>query len=177
MKQAALRTKILARQAKNTGSADGLLRFLSKKCERTFVSDFVKRPKDLHYYLALWRGIRTLDAADRAAMTRVIGMEIDLQNIVWLYRLKQFYGVYGHDAYSFLIPIRHRLTAHALAKMAQCSHVAALLAEVARTPYQNVFDNFTKPEQKLAEAVKKRYKAEGKRSHIALLCGYLEVHQ
>ena len=177
MKHAALTVKILSRRAGHRHSDSSLIRFLAQKSERKFVSAFVKKPKDLQYYLSLWRGMNMLDTANRKAMTRVIGTEIDLKNIVWLYRLKRFYGIFGDKTYGFLIPIRHRLSGDVLAKMAACKDVRSLQAAVSDTIYDNVFGDFVQPEQQLANAVKKLYKVEGRRSHIALLCGYLEGHK
>ncbi|MCL1787344.1 MAG: V-type ATPase subunit [Defluviitaleaceae bacterium] len=176
MKNTALITKILAKKGAPRGNAlESLLHFLPSHNERRFVSDFANglAVKRLDYYVTLWRKIDKLHVADRKAMKRVIGTEIDLQNIVWIYRLKHFFNMFDHRVYGFLIPIRHRLSADMLASMVACKNTNQLQALLAATVYKEVFDSFNKPEQQLAAAVTMRYKAEGKRSHIALLCGYL----
>jgi len=183
MKNAALTAKILARRAKlataplsQTGSSENdFVRFLFKNSEKKFILTFVNglESKSLPYYLTLWRGIGTLDKINRQAMQRIIGTEIDLQNILWVYRLKRFYSIFDDEIYGFLIPIRYRLSGEAFAKMVACKDIPSLQAEISATIYKNIFEDFSKPEQRLANAVKMRYRTESRRSHIALLCGYL----
>jgi len=183
MKNAALIAKVLARRAKlaisplsqTISSEKDLIHFLSKKSEKKFVTDFVNglESKDLQCYLALWRSMGTLNEIDRQAMQRIIGTEIDLQNILWVYRLKHFYEIFGDEAYGFLIPIRYRLSGDAFATIVACKDIAQLQATIQYTIYKDVFRDFNQPEQRLALAVKVRYRTESRRSHIALLCGYL----
>jgi len=178
MKNAVLIAKILARRAKLAESSQphsDLFRFLSKKSEQKFVTAFANglESKDLQYYLTLWRSIRTLSKANQQAMQRIIGTEIDLQNILWVYRLKRFYKISGDEAYGFLIPIKYRLSDDAFAKIVTCKDISGLQTEISATIYKDVFGDFSQPEQCLANAVKMRYRAEGRHSHIALLCGYL----
>jgi len=174
---AALVAKILSRRVKVADGANtlDLLRYLTKKSEKKFIASFINNhePKDLQYYLTIWRSIKMLNEPHRKAMQQVLGAEIDLQNILWAYRLKRFYGLYGDETYSYLIPIRHRLSKESLAKIVACKDVRSMQAELCNTIYKTVFDNFSTPEQKLAEAIKLQYRKESRCSHIALLCGYL----
>jgi len=178
MKNAALIAKVLARRANLAESSQphsNLFRFLSKKSEQKFVTAFANglQSKDLQYYLTLWRGIRALNKPDFSAMQRILGTEIDLQNILWVYRLKRFYEISGDEVYGFLIPIRYRLSGDIFAQIVACKDISCLQAEIAKTIYKDVFEDFKQPEQHLANAVKKHYRAESRHSHIALLCGYL----
>ena len=158
-----------------------LLRYLQKKHEKNFVASFLYRlrhdTQDLQYYLALWRGIKTLGNPCRNAMQRVVGTEIDLQNIVWAYRLKKYYGVFGDATYGYLVPVRHRLQEDVLAKIVACKDAASILSVISGTVYDGILGDFSS-RHSIINAVKARYRAEGRCSHIALLCGYLyEVHQ
>ena len=174
----ALVAKILARQGKTTKQTSNpadLLLYIAKKNEKNFVISFMNdlKPKDLQYYLTIWRSAKNLDKPHSNAMKQVLGVEIDLQNILWVYRLKQFYKIYGDETYSYLTPIRYRLSGNTLAKIVACKDTPSLQAELSNTIYKNIFGDFSTPEQRLAEAVKLQYQKKGQHSHIALLCGYL----
>lgn len=182
---AALTTKILARRAKlaSPGFArsreNDLIRFLSKKSERKFAALFAGGPesKNLQYYLALWRGVNALDGTCRKAMRRILGTEIDLHNILWVYRLKRFYGIFGDETYGFLVPVRYRLSADALDKIVACKTISAMQSQVSTIVIGSVFGDFLpgdiSPEQRIYNAVTKLYQSESRRSHMALLCWYL----
>jgi len=172
---AALKVKIMARQChgNKNGSHEDLLRFLPKENARKFAMDFLQKPRDINYFVRLWRGAKKLCTADRLAMQHVLGMEIDMLNIMWLYRLKRFYGIIGEVSYGYLIPIRHKLCAENMDKMVACADTQSLQAVISATVYRNIFGDFSTPEKSLNTAILARYKSCGKRSLMALLCGYL----
>lgn len=177
----ALTAKVRARIGKCRGDSP-LMRFLHNKKEKDFVKILLSGPesdiKDLQYYLTLWRGTKQLDKPHRAAMQRVLGTEIDLQNIIWTYRLKKYYGIFGDEAYGFLVPVRHRLPAQIFSQMVSCQNAAGMQAILSGTVYRHVFGDFSDAQNCLTGAVKARYRAESRQSYIALLCGYLyEVYQ
>jgi len=126
----------------------------------------------------LWRSLGVLDKSSREIMRRVVSVEIDLQNILWMYRLKRFYGVVGDATFAYLIPVGGKLPREILARMAHCKDVTTFAAEVSRSPYSGVFGDFSDPiraEQKLADAVKKLYQREIRKNSdsIAAVCGFL----
>jgi len=167
-----LAAKIMARRQSNK-SCDGLLRYLQTKSEKKFVKNMMSDCKNIEYFLTLWRDVKTLSKSDRIAMTNVLGVQIDLQNILWAYRLKKYYGIFGDTAYGFLIPIRHRLSKESFARIVSCKDASSLQSEVGATIYSNVFGDFIEPEQSLFNAVSLRYRKEGRFSHIALLCEHI----
>jgi len=169
---AALTAKVLARRGHSTaGDAVSLLRYLSKKAEREFVSEFIDslENRDIAQYLAVWRGTDGLDKLHREAMRRVLGLEIDLRNILWIFRLKRFYEIFGDTTYGFLVPIRYRLSADVFTRMVACKDVDSFKQELLGTMY----GGFGMTERELAHKVTAKYRAEGRRSYVALLCGYL----
>jgi len=178
---AALVAKLRARFGRSKDSK-GLLRYLHNKSETKFVASYLNGLetgiRDLHFYLTLWRGIKTLDKHHRIAMQRVLGTEIDLQNILWIYRLKKYYGISGDTTYGYLVPVRYRLPADIFSRIIACKDITTMQSELSTTIYHNVFKNFTNAEICLINAVKARYLAESHKSYIALLCQYLyEVYR
>jgi len=63
---------------------------------------------DLHYYLRAWDAVRALPGPNRAAISHILGSEIDLRNIQWVQRLKQ-HGLPPEALYPHLIPLHYRL--------------------------------------------------------------------
>jgi len=120
----------------------------------------------------LWHGAKQVKKAHNTAMQHALGTEIDLQNILWLYRLKKFYGIFGDAAYGHLVPICHRLPLDVFTHLAAIKNANGMQAILSNTVYRGVFGDFSNAQRRLTHAVKARYRAEGRRSHIALLCGY-----
>jgi len=183
MRNYALVAKVMAMRANLKHNPESLLRFLHKKSEKNFVKEFLtgleSDVQDLQYYLNLWRGAKRLQKPHSTAMQRILGTEIDLQNIIWAYRLKKYYGIFGDTTYGFLVPIRHRLPANIFSHMVSCQSADGIQAILSGTIYRDTFgDDFSSAQKCLTNAAKARYLAEGRHSHIALLCGYLyEVYQ
>jgi len=178
---AAVVAKVMAKKGKPARSVEieaaSIVRFLQTQSERNFVTAFAKGlatdDKNIEHYLTLWRAVKTLDKQNRTAMQSILGMKIDLTNILWAYRLKNFYGIVGDTAYGYLVPIRHRLTSGELAQIVQCKDVGTLQGVLENTVYGGVFHDFANPEEHLAQAMAGKYKTAGKTSHIAMVCGYL----
>ena len=175
----ALVAKLRAKIGKRAtgGDPQSLLRFLRNKNEKKFVTAFLHGiehdSKDFQYYMNLWNSTKQLDKPHRKAMQHVLGTEIDLQNILWTYRLKKFYGIFGDTTYGFLVPVRHRLPADIFLHMVSSQNVNSMQSILSNTVYHHVFGDFSNAQECLSNAVKARYRAEMRRSHVALLCGYL----
>lgn len=183
---AALVSKICARKNKPSyvlTEALTLARYMSRKMEKDFVLHFAQgltnQVLDVNYYLDLWRTIKILPKRDRIPMHHIIGLEIDLTNILWVYRLKAFYNIYGATSYGYLIPISYRLKTASLDKAVHCKDIAGLVESLQHTPYRETFGDFsqTNLEAILQANIKKAYHRKGQRSHIAAACGHLHTVQ
>ncbi|MDR1559454.1 MAG: V-type ATPase subunit [Clostridiales bacterium] len=113
---------------------------------------------DLYYYMNLWKRQRQyLDTKNRRLMERISGSEIDLRNIMWVYRLKKYYNLDNSRIYAYLIPISYRLPRARLMRMVQCPSVDALIAEIESSPYGAVFDDFSGLERSYYKRMSKMY--------------------
>ena len=91
---------------------------------------------DLHYFMQRETARRKwLDKPNQKAAAYLNGTEIDLQNILWTYRLKTYYEVSEARIYTCLIPQRLRLQKAALARMVEARTPEALREEILATPY------------------------------------------
>ena len=109
---------------------------LSKPLQGTYRLFDLEMSLDLYYYLhrhALQE--RHLNKQDKAAMGYVNGVEVDLQNIRWAYRLKTYYKLDEAQIYACLIPLRYKLKKPALAAIVEARGGDALHNAVLATPY------------------------------------------
>lgn len=164
--EAALKVKILC--GKNNNNLKFYLKDFSQK---KFLSAFTKTPKNLDYYVNLWGKTHTLPQKDKKAVQKALGAEIDLQNILWLYRLKKYYGIYGPKAYGFLVPIRHNITQSTLEALANSTDTPSFKSILSTTVYKNIFTHFNNPEATIKQFVVNKYRNAG--GTFSLLCGHM----
>ena len=183
MTYCSVNAKVLAMNETSKGDviqdAARLKHFIHSRPVRKFVEFMVlglaSGEMDVAYYLGLWKHILMLDKLSRGVMRRIVGTEIDLQNILWMYRLKRFYGVAGDSTFGYLIPVGNRLSKETITHMANCKNVGELINVLAQSPYGGVFGDFSHGEKRLFDAVSKAYKRESRQNlnSIATVCGYL----
>jgi vacuolar-type H+-ATPase subunit C/Vma6 len=102
----------------------------------------IENQQDLFYYMNLWkRQKQYLDAANRTLMEKIKGIEVDMRNIMWIYRLRKFYRMNDARIFAFLIPICYKLDRAGLMRMAQSKTLAQLADEIARSPYGAAFSD------------------------------------
>ncbi|MEJ2629516.1 MAG: V-type ATPase subunit, partial [bacterium] len=59
---------------------------------------------DKDYYSRLWNLTDSFDKRDREISKKILGLEIDLINLAWLTRYKNFYDVSSESLSTYLIP-------------------------------------------------------------------------
>lgn len=91
---------------------------------------------DIGYYRMAWKRLENIsDRRTREICTRILGTEIDWQNIMWMYRFKQFYGSSPADIASELIPVTWRLRKAELAGMLAAEQPQDFMRIVEGTAY------------------------------------------
>jgi V/A-type H+-transporting ATPase subunit C len=71
---------------------------------------------DRFYYEEAFAAAARLGKADRAVAERILGVDVDMQNVSWLVRFKSFYGMGTEEAVSRLIPRGRSISSAALAE-------------------------------------------------------------
>ncbi len=93
------------------------------------------------YFTNLWALINGLDhKVEKKAALLVYGSEIDLLNIMWIYRAKAFYDLSSQQICSFLIPVQYKLTRAQTAAMLQAQSAEDVLKIAMQTPYSKRLD-------------------------------------
>jgi V/A-type H+-transporting ATPase subunit C len=87
------------------------------------------------FYRQLDVAMRTLSARDHAVARRLIGVEIDIENIGWLIRFKLFYGMSLEDALRYSIPKGLNVSREAIAEAYTSESAGAALSALVRERY------------------------------------------
>ena len=82
---------------------------------------------DHHYYSQLIEAINLLDRRDRTIAIRLIGVEIDLQNISWIIRFKNFYDLPLEAILATVIPGGFHLDRAVIDELYQAQNVTSVL--------------------------------------------------
>jgi V/A-type H+-transporting ATPase subunit C len=91
---------------------------------------------DIYYYVHLWRLQNTsLEQDNQEVLALINGAEIDMRNILWIYRMKIHYSLKRSDIYAHLIPVLFRLRREKLARMVEAPTADELRAAIAASPY------------------------------------------
>lgn len=95
---------------------------------------------DCYYYKYAWSFTeKTLKGNDRKIISAFLGREIDVRNIMWIVRCKQYFEIPNEIIYSFIIPVNYRLRKDEIISMAEARSIDVLYDEIAKTRYADVF--------------------------------------
>ncbi len=97
---------------------------------------------DVYYFTKSWKLKDTfLKGNNRKAFTQRMGTEIDLQNIMWIYRSKKMYDMNAAQILTYLIPIYYKLGASQLSRLVQAATVDEFLNILSSTRYKSFVAN------------------------------------
>jgi V/A-type H+-transporting ATPase subunit C len=90
---------------------------------------------DHFYYDNLLSSIRKLSRKDRNIAFRIIGVEIDLQNINWIIRMKNFYDLPSDAVLSTVVPGGFNLNKDIIGELYRAQNVNSVLQRFVTTKY------------------------------------------
>ncbi len=92
---------------------------------------------DVYYFTKSWRlKDSILKGKNSAAFTQRIGTEIDLLNIVWIYRSKKTYDMNPAQIFTYLIPINYKLSVSQLSRLVQAATMDEFINILNTTRYK-----------------------------------------
>ena len=95
---------------------------------------------DLYYYIHLQKlQKKYLHGENKAILAKIKGTEIDLINISWLYRMKQYYNFDNAAVFSYLLPIKYKLSANEISALVNANTLAEFEKIVYNTYYGDLF--------------------------------------
>ncbi len=114
------------------------LLFARKSFERAGTLLPLEIALDTDYYSRLHRAFSELAAADRAAARRLIGTEIDIENVKTLIRLREYYRLPLAEILPSLIPHGNRINVEILRALAVSADLRQILAGLAAKSYREI---------------------------------------
>lgn len=94
---------------------------------------------DIYYFKKMWKlKDKKLKGDNLKSFTHRLGSEIDILNIMWLYRSKRFFNIHSNDSYSYVIPIHYKLRKEQLMKLVEASTIEEFITILNATYYKNI---------------------------------------
>ena len=94
---------------------------------------------DIYYFKKMWKlKDKKLKGDNLKVFTHRLGSEIDILNIMWLYRSKRFFNIHTTDSYSYVIPIHYKLKNEQLMKLIEASSIDEFIARLNTTYYKKI---------------------------------------
>jgi V/A-type H+-transporting ATPase subunit C len=90
---------------------------------------------DQYFFRNLLAALSLLGRRDREIAKRMIGVEIDMQNISWIIRFKNFYNLPVDEAMAFLIPYGYSTDRKAISAVYASGNVSDILSELLKRRY------------------------------------------
>ncbi len=90
---------------------------------------------DHWYYENLNKAIATLSRSDRSIAERLIGAEIDLQNINWLIRFKNFYNLPLQAVLAAIVPGGYNMSKDVFSELYTAENVNSVLQQLVKGKY------------------------------------------
>ncbi len=91
---------------------------------------------DIYFFRYLWKQKdKVLKSSELKAITKIYGTQIDLLNILWIYRSRRFYNVDSGRMYANLIPIHYRLNAAFIRRLIECASLTEYLELLGKSFY------------------------------------------
>lgn len=106
-------------------------------------SDFfsVSMILEMFYYTSIWPTVsRTLDRDQADLFKKALGSKIDALNILWIYRGKKYFDFEEEIIFTYLIPIRYRLTEDLIKELVRAEKIESFIDLVSQTKYASLFD-------------------------------------
>lgn len=92
---------------------------------------------DIYYFTKSWKLKDTiLKGMSRKAFTQRLGTEIDLLNIMWIYRSKKMYDMNAAQIFTYLIPVNYKLGVSQLSRLVQAVTIDEFLTILNSTKYR-----------------------------------------
>lgn len=98
---------------------------------------------DVFYFKTVWKSKdKLLKGAEKKSFTDCIGKQIDLLNIMWIYRSKRFYAMDDSAILSIIIPINYKLKKDNFTKLIEAKTIEEFLNILNDTYYHSINDSF-----------------------------------
>lgn len=144
----------------------------------------VEMTLDFNYFTELAKLAEKLSRDDYIIIKDLLGTQVDLINIHWIYRIKKFYNLSYEELLNYTLPYHYRLTADELKRMAQLEDADDIFDFLSDTEYNSLFSTIVKDKSILFEKyflsylLKRSYHVKIKGSfNIGVIAAYLFIKE
>lgn len=95
---------------------------------------------DLSYFRMIKKMIKKLSMDDNKILSKLIGMQVDLFNIIWIYRCKTYYELAPEQILNYTIDLYYSLDLQVVKEMCQAVSIEELEKTVQKTSYRKIFE-------------------------------------
>jgi len=144
-------------------------------------SFYLEAALDLDYYNRLAKNVDKLSSMDKQMCQKVLGVEIDIENINWLIRLRKYYSLGMADMLDFVIPGGARINKDVVRNFYTTNGLTKVAEAVSLGPFMKIkdlaFENIDLLENFLYEILLKETKRAlaGFPFTIATILGYFNL--
>lgn len=152
---------------------------------KNFAADYfnIASMMDSFYFERIWKAKdKYLSGTDRKLFENIFGMEIDMENILCVYRSKKYFNIPSDRIVGCLIPVKHKLRSEILKNMVQASDPGEVISLTGKTPYKTLFDRVEDgffPEENMNALYYKSAKSvlSGNPESMAAIYAYFELKE
>lgn len=97
---------------------------------------------DMYYFKRVYESIdKELTGTDKQLAYHSLGSEIDVLNLMWIYRSKRYYNVPKEIIYTYLTPYSYKIEKKLLTAMVEAESIEEMVTIARKTPYAHLFDD------------------------------------
>ncbi len=94
---------------------------------------------DFRYFTELGRRAKRLNSDDYRVVRDLLGTQIDLLNINWIYRIKRFYDLNQEEILNYTLPYHYRLSEEDLKELSRLNDAEDIFTYLVGTSYNMLF--------------------------------------
>ena len=103
---------------------------------------------DLDYYERLWRALDALGPLDKHNAGRLLGIQYDITNLVWILRFKEYYRLPPEQIFQYIIPHGWKIYGDISREVIADSDVAGAIVALQVGPYDDLLRSVTQTNAK-----------------------------
>ena len=101
---------------------------------------YIEASLDMDYYRRIFACLDLLSSRDKDIAKRIIGIQIDIENINWLIRMRKYYNLPAGDMLEWVIPGGSKINKENITKFYATDGLAKIVDSVAFGPYAKIKD-------------------------------------
>ena len=134
---------------------------------------------DAYYFRHMWRiKDKMLGGNDKKIVSEAFGREIDMLNLMWIYRCKRYYNMEHEMIFPAIIPIHHKISKQWLQDIIATADLQSFLSMAEQTPYFALFDSLAERfiEQNYTAITANNMRRMIRRSPFSIACVTVYLH-